>query len=227
VKIGRQTNAKTVPNGTNGYFDSKVLSRAHAEVWSEENKVFIKDVKSSNGTFINGERLSPESAESDIFELHTDDVVEFGIDILTDDTKTIVHHKVAAKVHLVMNSDDALASSRYVLPITFLGRRKRGSGELIIGCVPRFREFNNWYRQAGEQNMQHQQGGQQSNLGGQQQGGAQGGGQGMMGGGGVGVARRPARAPINAQNGLSFEHVLSRLQVRLFLLISWELSQGN
>lgn len=38
-------------------------------------KVFIKDVKSSNGTFINGERLSPESAESDIFELHTDDVV--------------------------------------------------------------------------------------------------------------------------------------------------------
>lgn len=39
VKIGRQTNAKTVPNGTNGYFDSKVLSRAHAEVWSEENKV--------------------------------------------------------------------------------------------------------------------------------------------------------------------------------------------
>ncbi|GAA5887631.1 hypothetical protein JCM16303_001454 [Sporobolomyces ruberrimus] len=188
VKIGRQTNAKTVPNGTNGYFDSKVLSRAHAEVWSEENKVFIKDVKSSNGTFINGERLSPESAESDIFELHTDDVVEFGIDILTDDTKTIVHHKVAAKVHLVMNSDDALASSR---------------------------EFNNWYRQAGEQNMQHQQGGQQSNLGGQQQGGAQGGGQGMMGGGGVGVARRPARAPINAQNGLSFEHVLSRLQGEL------------
>jgi hypothetical protein len=37
--------------------------------------VFIKDVKSSNGTFINGERLSPEAAESDIFELHTDDVV--------------------------------------------------------------------------------------------------------------------------------------------------------
>ncbi|GAA6024856.1 hypothetical protein JCM11491_005676 [Sporobolomyces phaffii] len=190
VKIGRQTNAKTVPNGTNGYFDSKVLSRAHAEVWSEENKVFIKDVKSSNGTFINGERLSPESAESDIFELHTDDVVEFGIDILTDDTKTIVHHKVAAKVHLVLNADDAIASSR---------------------------EFTNWYRQAGEHNLQHQQGqgGPQSAIGGANgQGGP--GGQGMMTGqGGVGVARRPARAPINAQNGLSFEHVLSRLQGEL------------
>lgn len=39
VKIGRQTNAKTVPNATNGYFDSKVLSRAHAEVWAEDGKV--------------------------------------------------------------------------------------------------------------------------------------------------------------------------------------------
>lgn len=39
VKIGRQTNAKTLPNGTNGYFDSKVLSRMHAEVWCEDDKV--------------------------------------------------------------------------------------------------------------------------------------------------------------------------------------------
>lgn len=39
IKIGRQTNAKTVPNGANGYFDSKVLSRMHAEVWSEQGKV--------------------------------------------------------------------------------------------------------------------------------------------------------------------------------------------
>ncbi|BGP51625.1 hypothetical protein JCM10450v2_007575 [Rhodotorula kratochvilovae] len=155
VKIGRQTNAKTIPNGTNGYFDSKVLSRAHAEVWSEEGRVFIKDVKSSNGTFINGERLSPESSESDVFELHTDDIVEFGIDILTDDTKTIVHHKVAAKVHLVLNAEDAIASSR---------------------------EINNWYRSAGEQNM--------------------------------GRAQRAPRAPA-AQSGLSFEHVLSRLQGEL------------
>ncbi|GAA5866455.1 hypothetical protein JCM8547_000630 [Rhodosporidiobolus lusitaniae] len=155
VKIGRQTNAKTIPNGTNGYFDSKVLSRAHAEVWSEDGKVFIKDVKSSNGTFINGERLSPESSESDVFQLNTDDVVEFGIDILTDDTKTIVHHKVAAKVHLVLDADDAAASSR---------------------------EINNWYRSAGEQPMSR---------------------------------ARPARPAGGGQNGLSFEHVLSRLQGEL------------
>lgn len=40
VKIGRQTNAKTVPGERNGYFDSKVLSRQHAEVWEENGKVY-------------------------------------------------------------------------------------------------------------------------------------------------------------------------------------------
>lgn len=75
VKIGRQTNAKTVPGERNGYFDSKVLSRQHAEVWEDNGKVYIKDVKSSNGTFINGERLSAEGVESDPYELKTDDIV--------------------------------------------------------------------------------------------------------------------------------------------------------
>jgi pSer/pThr/pTyr-binding forkhead associated (FHA) protein len=37
--------------------------------------MFIKDVKSSNGTFINGERLSPEGLESDPFELLSDDII--------------------------------------------------------------------------------------------------------------------------------------------------------
>lgn len=39
VKIGRQTNNKTVPHPSNGFFDSKVLSRTHAEVWSQDGKV--------------------------------------------------------------------------------------------------------------------------------------------------------------------------------------------
>jgi pSer/pThr/pTyr-binding forkhead associated (FHA) protein len=94
VKIGRQTNTKTIPGERNGYFDSKVLSRQHAEIWEDSGKVrlilyfsgqrptdvafrkiYIKDVKSSNGTFINGERLSPEGVESDPFELKNDDIV--------------------------------------------------------------------------------------------------------------------------------------------------------
>lgn len=36
-------------------------------------QVYIKDVKSSNGTFVNGERLSPEATESEPYELKSED----------------------------------------------------------------------------------------------------------------------------------------------------------
>jgi hypothetical protein len=99
LRIGRQTNAKTVPTPVNGYFDSKVLSRQHAEIWADTNgKIWIRDVKSSNGTFVNGTRLSPENRDSEPHELQTQDHLELGIDIVSEDQKTVVHHKVAAKV---------------------------------------------------------------------------------------------------------------------------------
>ncbi|KAF8956899.1 hypothetical protein BDZ97DRAFT_1925063 [Flammula alnicola] len=112
TKIGRQTSSKTAPGERNGFFDSKVLSRQHAEVWEEGGKIFIKDVKSSNGTFINGERLSSEGHESEPFELKSDDIVEFGIDIVGEDNKTIIHHKVAARVVCVFSEQDAQVAAR-------------------------------------------------------------------------------------------------------------------
>ena len=99
LRIGRQTNARTMPNPFNGYFDSKVLSRQHAEVWADrDGKILIRDVKSSNGTFVNGKRLSPENRDSDPNALKESDVLELGIDIVSEDQKTVVHHKVAARV---------------------------------------------------------------------------------------------------------------------------------
>lgn len=99
LRIGRQTNAKTVPTPANGFFDSKVLSRQHAEIWADRNgKIWIRDVKSSNGTFVNGARLSAENRDSEPHELQTQDHLELGIDIVSEDQKTVVHHKVAAKV---------------------------------------------------------------------------------------------------------------------------------
>jgi hypothetical protein len=116
LRIGRQTNAKTVPTPVNGYFDSKVLSRQHAEVWADRSgKVFIRDVKSSNGTFVNGQRLSPENRESEPHELRQHDTLELGIDIVSEDQKTIVHHKVSAKVEYV----GLPGSSNNVLDLSF------------------------------------------------------------------------------------------------------------
>lgn len=116
LRVGRQTNAKTVPTPLNGFFDSKVLSRQHAEVWAERNgKVWIRDVKSSNGTFVNGQRLSPENRDSEPHELHQHDTLELGIDIVSEDQKTIVHHKVSAKVEYV----GLPGSSNNVLDLNF------------------------------------------------------------------------------------------------------------
>ncbi|PPQ92622.1 hypothetical protein CVT25_007787, partial [Psilocybe cyanescens] len=112
TKIGRQTSSKTAPGQRNGFFDSKVLSRQHAEVWEEGGKIYIKDVKSSNGTFINGERLSSEGHESDPFELNSDDIVELGIHIVGEDNKTIIHHRVAARVVCVFTEQDTQVAAR-------------------------------------------------------------------------------------------------------------------
>jgi pSer/pThr/pTyr-binding forkhead associated (FHA) protein len=110
IKIGRQTNAKTLPTQFNGYFDSKVLSRSHAEVWADRTgKIWIRDIKSSNGTFVNGHRLSPENKDSEPHELRDQDMLELGIDIVSEDQKTVVHHKVAARVeHAGFMSSNAL-----------------------------------------------------------------------------------------------------------------------
>ncbi|KAG0286034.1 hypothetical protein BGZ97_007576, partial [Linnemannia gamsii] len=99
VKIGRQTGVTTAPHPSNGYFDSKVLSRVHAEVWSEAGKVYIRDLKSSNGTFLNGKRLCHENTESEPFELNQNDGLEFGIDIM-DENGALLHEKVSCKIYI-------------------------------------------------------------------------------------------------------------------------------
>lgn len=175
IKIGRQTNAKTVPAPNNGYFDSKVLSRMHAEVWFEEQSqgngspagglpptVWIKDVGSSNGTFINGERLSPEGQRSEAVQLHSEDIVEFGIDIASDDNKTIMHHKVAAKLHLALTAEEAQALAKN---------------------MPTF----------------HRSAASEAGL------------------------RRMSRAGVSS-SGMSFDHVLSRLQVRKHFLGNFQIA---
>lgn len=132
LRIGRQTNQKTVPTPTNGFFDSKVLSRQHAEIFAERNgKVFIRDVKSSNGTFVNGTRLSQENRESEPHELQTGDHLELGIDIVSEDQKTVVHHKVAAKVEHA----GFLAASNNVMDMNF-GDLDPANGSMMMPPSP-------------------------------------------------------------------------------------------
>ncbi|CAG8605719.1 5632_t:CDS:2 [Dentiscutata erythropus] len=78
IKIGRFTDKTLAPNRVT--FKSKVVSRGHAEIWTEGGKFYIRDTKSSSGTFLNHVRLSAPSAESKPFELNDGDVVQLGVD---------------------------------------------------------------------------------------------------------------------------------------------------
>ena len=71
VRVGRVINpAKGPAKFDNLLFDTKVLSRNHAEVYCDaQGRVFIRDLGSSNGTYINGVRLSADAVASDPFPL--------------------------------------------------------------------------------------------------------------------------------------------------------------
>lgn len=43
----------------NGIIQSENVSRIHAKIYSEDNEIFIEDMNSKNGTFLNGNRINP------------------------------------------------------------------------------------------------------------------------------------------------------------------------
>jgi hypothetical protein len=62
-------------------FRSKVVSRAHAEIWVElGGKFYVKDTKSSSGTFLNHVRLSPANTESRPWQIKDGDILQLGVD---------------------------------------------------------------------------------------------------------------------------------------------------
>ncbi|KAJ7614521.1 hypothetical protein FB45DRAFT_1035994 [Roridomyces roridus] len=67
-------------------FKSKVVSRAHAEIWVEQDggadavKFFIRDTKSSSGTFLNHVRLSAANTESRPHQVKDGDILQLGVD---------------------------------------------------------------------------------------------------------------------------------------------------
>ncbi|KAG1180177.1 hypothetical protein G6F70_001656 [Rhizopus microsporus] len=77
-RIGRFSDRNTIDQRLS--FKSKVVSRNHAEIWSENGKIFIRDIGSSSGTFVNRLRLSPPSHESQPQEIKDGDTIQLGVD---------------------------------------------------------------------------------------------------------------------------------------------------
>lgn len=88
LRIGRFTDRSglgiSAINSTNPdklAFRSKVVSRVHAEIWvADGGKFFIRDTKSSSGTFLNHVRLSAANVESRPFHIRDGDILQLGVD---------------------------------------------------------------------------------------------------------------------------------------------------
>lgn len=109
VKIGRSV-ARARPATNNAIFDCKVLSRNHALLWYENGKFYLQDTKSSNGTFVNNQRLSKGSEESAPREVCSGDIVQFGVDVM-ENSRKVTHGCIVATLKLYMpDGQEAKAS---------------------------------------------------------------------------------------------------------------------
>jgi pSer/pThr/pTyr-binding forkhead associated (FHA) protein len=87
IRVGRYSerdnmpeHPPSTPSAAAVGFKSKVVSRKHCELWCKDGSWYIKDVKSSSGTFLNHIRLSQPNVESKPFRIKDGDIVQLGID---------------------------------------------------------------------------------------------------------------------------------------------------
>jgi E3 ubiquitin-protein ligase DMA1/2 len=118
LHIGRFTDSMGLPAvndlGSNTLaFESKVVSRAHAEIWVESGgRFFVKDTKSSSGTFLNHVRLSTANTKFRPFQIKDGDILQFGVTGVDYREGTeVIHKSVEIKIELERASANA---SKYV-----------------------------------------------------------------------------------------------------------------
>ena len=68
----------------------------------EDSKIYIIDIGSSNGTFVNNIRLSKAGKESDPTELFTGDIIKFGTEE-AEKNKKVAQKPVVGKIALFMD----------------------------------------------------------------------------------------------------------------------------
>lgn len=78
VKIGRAFDYSTVALPGNGRFSSPFLSRNHAILSFTNGQIWLQDLGSRYGTYINGTLISPRKAESEQIMLSNGEVLVFG-----------------------------------------------------------------------------------------------------------------------------------------------------
>lgn len=113
-RIGRAL-VKVKPASSNAIFDCAMISRIHACFVLENNMPYLKDLGSSNGTFLNGQPIhviqeegssmvESSSKEGGLLFIKSGDVIEFGEDLMEQD-KIISCVRAVVTVKYVRGSD--------------------------------------------------------------------------------------------------------------------------
>ena len=120
IRVGRYSERDSNPNPPANApssapvgFKSKVVSRKHCEFWCSNGQWYIKDVKSSSGTFLNHIRLSQPNTESRPWPLNDGDVVQLGIDFRGGEE--MIFRCVKIRVECNRAWQKALNNFKYVL----------------------------------------------------------------------------------------------------------------
>ncbi|KAJ3042056.1 hypothetical protein HK097_002125, partial [Rhizophlyctis rosea] len=80
-RFGR-SNTQGVPHFK--FFPSQVVSRNHAEIMWKDQRVWIWDIGSNSGTFVNGTRIAEAGVSSQYVELKSGDYVQLGRDFVEE-----------------------------------------------------------------------------------------------------------------------------------------------
>jgi len=121
IKVGRYSERDAqpqvppnTPSAAPVGFKSKVVSRRHCEFWFENGKWYIKDVKSSSGTFLNHIRLSPPGTESKPYIVNDGDIIQLGIDFKGGEE--MIFRCVKMRLELNRGWQSKLNNFKYVRP---------------------------------------------------------------------------------------------------------------
>lgn len=113
IRVGRYSDRDQANPSAPVGFKSKVVSRRHCEFWCDNGQWYVKDVKSSSGTFLNHIRLSAPGVESRAYPLYDGDILQLGIDFKGGEEQ--IFRCVKIRVELNRAWQKALNNFKYIL----------------------------------------------------------------------------------------------------------------
>lgn len=150
IKVGRFSERENMPAGLLNMpssapvgFKSKVVSRRHCEFWCTGGKWYIRDVKSSSGTFLNHIRLSSPGTESRPYQVNDGDIVQLGIDFKGGEEMIFR----CVKIRVELNKGWQTAPSQFKYVLSKFGDIKADKGS--VQSHKRLRELNNPNKTSG------------------------------------------------------------------------------